>query len=740
MLTQKCLYTGFVLSAFSAATIAQQQDTASNEEVEKVVVYAQKRAQDIAEVAVPVTVISGQTLQDLHIKDTTQISSMVPNLKITNNAGEGTPPAFNIRGIGMIDYNTSTVSPVSIYTDGVVSGSANNLSSNLFDVEHIEVLKGPQGTLFGRNTTAGAVIVRSNMPEAEFGGYIKVGVAEHDHTSAQGAVNIPGNQAINSRFAFNYENYDFSVNNLMPGAPDGGLKQVNLRWITTADFDSVNITAKLHKDDWSGSPKPIESNGIVNSTNGGICTPEELGSPHCVNLYGHSVASDDFWDVHADTADRSHDTDIWGGSLKIEWEMSEGMTLTSITGYRDMERFHSWDSDGPGNFIEGTMDTDNELFSQELSVSIESDKSYWITGLFYLNEEIGQENSIDIYRDLRPDPVFGPFAGEFFYHNTLENESIAVYSQVDYELSDSLTLTAGLRFTDESTKYTSIVDLDSIYGLVPGLWNADGEVSDSEFSGKLALVQKLSKDFSMYYSYSRGYKSGGYNGGYNTSEALVQNAEYRPEFLDALEVGGRWNFMDGDGKLNMSVFYYDYQDQQVFVQVDNSGAPFGALKNAGSSNIYGLDAELDIAINENWSVDLNVGYLPEAEIADFDDGNVSTQKARLPFASDWDISGNLYWQQTFGQGTVNARIGFNYQSEFFFDQDEDPYTEQEAYTLWNGRISYNLDSGLSFGIWGKNLFDQEYSELRFDSKDALAAISELKGERRQLGVDVTYTF
>ena len=743
MLSQRCLYTGLMLSsAFCAPAFAQSaKDDATSQELEKIVVYAQKRAQDIAEIAIPVTVLSGQTVQDLHLKDTTQIATMVPSLKISNNAGEGTPPSFNIRGIGMIDYNTSSVSPISIYSDGVVNGSANSLSMNLFDVDHIEVLRGPQGTLFGRNTTGGAILIRSKMPEAEFGGYLNVGVAEHDYTSAKGAVNIPGNSEINSRLAFNYVNYDFSVNNLFPGAPDGGLKQTNLRWITTADFENVSITAKLQKDEWSGSPKPIESNGVIKDfTTGEMCTPEELGSPHCYNMYGHSVDSDDYWDTVADTNDRRHQTDSWGGSLEIVWELPNDMTLSSITGYRDLDRYHSWDSDGPGNFIEGDMDTDNELFTQELSLSIESQNSYWITGLYYLNEEIGQENSIDVYRDLRQDAFFSQFAAETFYHNNLEIESIALYSQIDYQLSDTLNLTAGLRYTDESTSYTTVADLDLVGLFIPSLWDIDGEVKDDELSGKLALVHDITDNVSTYYSYARGYKSGGYNAGYTASPLAAANSEYDPEKVDSWEIGARINFMEDDGRLNLSAFYYDYKKQQIFVQIQNNGAPFGVLRNAGDSTLYGLEAELDYSFNDNWSLDLNVGYLPKAEIADFQEEDVTAIEARLPYASEWDISGAINWEQEFGKGTINALLGFNYQSEYYFDQNENPYTEQEGYTLWNGRVSYKLDSGLSFGIWGKNLFDQEYAELRFDSIAALSAISELKGERRQLGVDVTYEF
>lgn len=740
MLKQRCIYTGIILStALAGHAVAQEQNTPDGS-IENITVYAQKRAQDIADIAVPVTVVSGDDILELQIKDTTQIASLVPNFKVTNNAGEGTPPSFNIRGIGMIDYNTSSVSPISIYSDGVVSGSANNLSANLFDIEHIEVLRGPQGTLFGRNTTGGAVLIHSRMPEDEFGGYLNFGIAEQDHTSAEGAVNLPTNAHIKSRLAFNYDNYDFSTNNLFPGAPDGGLKQLNFRWITTAEFDDVRITAKVHHDDWSGSPKPIQSLGVDHATEGRQCTVAELGSPACINIYGHSVDSENFHDTSADTADRVHDTESWGASVKVEWDINSQVTLTSTTAYRDLDRFHSWDSDGPANFTEGTMGTDNDLVSQEFTVAYQGDKMYWLTGLYYLNEDIDQENSIDLARDLRTaPPEIAAGALQVFYHNQLENESIALFSQVDYQLSDTFTLTAGLRYTDESTEWESVADFDVVGAFIPGVWDLSGEVEDDELSGKLSLVQKVSDNMSVYYSYARGYKSGGYNGAYSLTPNVAANSEYRPEKLDAYEIGNRWLFLDRKARLNMSAFYYDYKDQQIFVLL-NDGSPFGVLRNAGDSTIYGLEGEFSYAPTNEWQFDLNVGYIPEAEIGEFEFGEVVIEETRLPFTSRWNIGGRGRWETELGNGTLRAELGFDYQSRFYFDQNENPYTEQAGHTIWNGRVSYDLSSGLSFGIWGKNLFDKEFAELRFDSIAGLRAITELKGEERQLGVDVTYRF
>lgn len=738
--TTLSIVSAYLLS--SGLVYSQEASTDKNEEdIENIVVYSQKRAQYLSDIAVTVSVFDGKFIEDRNLKDTTQLAALVPNVKFTNNAGEGTPPAFNIRGVGMLDYNTSTVSPIAVYSDDVVSGSANNLSANLFDLEQVEILRGPQGTLFGRNTTGGAVLLRSNMPGQKFEGYIKGSLAEYNHRSIDAAVTIPTNEYFSHRIAYNFEDYDFSINNLHPGSPDGGLRQSNFRLISEYKKDNLNAIFKFQSENWKGAPKPVESAGILRDlATGERCSPGEAGDPDCFDSFGFSVPSNDYWDTIADTNDKKHDTDSWAASLKLVWQYSDELTFTSITARRDLERFHSFDSDGPGNFIEGSFDTVNDLMSQEFSVAYSKDKVYWVTGLYFLNEEIIQENDLDLFRDFRSIPGLEAVGAQFFYHNVLENDSKAIYSQLDYQLSPEYTLTAGLRFTDEETDYRAIGDLDTAAFFIPGLWDLEGTVDDNEISGKLSLVQKLSLDTTLYYSYSRGYKSGGYNGGFATSPDLAAAAEYRPETIDAFELGARMDWWDKKIRANFSTFYYDYNDRQVFINIGDDLAPVHVLKNAGSSSTFGLESELWFYSDSDLTFNLNIGFIPDADIGEFDDGVATVESARTPFTSEWNVGGNLFYEKGIGSGVLTAQLGFEYQSDFYFDQFENPYTEQKAFTLWHGRIAYVMDNNIELGIWGKNLFNEEYAELRFNSIAALNAVTELKGEQRQLGVEVTYSF
>ncbi|GAB3019929.1 TonB-dependent receptor [Bowmanella dokdonensis] len=729
-----------ILSTLSAASHAQSARVQADK-TEVIHVYAQKRQQDIHDVSVAVTVVDGEDIARQHIKDTVQLSALAPNFKASSVAGEGTTPSFNIRGVGMFDYNTSTVSPIAIYSDEVVSGGANFLATNLYDLERVEILRGPQGTLFGRNTTGGAILLMSKMPDSQFGGYISGSVAERDHQSAEGALNLPVSTDTALRFSFNHQDYQYSMDNLFPGGQDGGLRQSSMRLIVKSEWQDVTLIAKLHGDDWSGAPKPVYSAGILKDpATGERCAPSEVGTPACVDAFGFSVDSDDYWDTVADTGDKRHDTQSWGGSLNLAWHPADNLTLKSITAYKDFERFHSFDSDGPGNFIEGSLGSENDFFSQEFSLSLRTGRQYWIAGLFYLQEELWQDSDLDLFRDFRAVDALASVPAQFFYHNRLKSESLAFYSQVDHELTQSLTLTAGVRYTDDSTRYHAVSDLDVVGAFIPGLWDIEGEVADDEVSGKLALVQALDANASVYYSYSRGYKSGGYNGGFSTSEEQARNSEYSPERLDAFEVGGHFYFTQMDLNLELAAFYYNYRDQQVFVNYTTGAAPYHVLKNAGDSTIYGLEAAFSYTPTSALQLDLNLGYIPKAKLGEYREGALYVANTQLPFTSELNISGLLQYELSLGEGRLLSQLGFDYQSSFYFDQNENPYLEQEGYSLWHGRIAWLPDQNWELGLWARNLFNEEYAELMFDSIAPLSAVTQLRGEARQVGVDFTFRF
>jgi iron complex outermembrane receptor protein len=720
-----------------AAETAQQAET--EQKLEVITVYAQKRPQPKTEVSVAVSTIDGATIADRRIGSTTALDGIAPNFTASAVSGEGTTPALNIRGIGVFDYNTSTVSPIAVYSDDVVAGGANFLHASLFDLAQIDILRGPQGTLFGRNSTGGALLLRSKLPEADAGGYVSADIAEQQSRSYTAVLNTPLGEETAARLALHQQDYQYSIENLFPLGQNGGMKHQHGRFLLTSSLQGWQLLFKLQQDRSRGAPKPIYSAGIL-AADGRPCPSTLVGTRQCKDAFGGVGPSDDFWQTVADTMDKSHRTDTDHASVQLSRELADGYELKSITGWKQLDRYHSFDSDGPGNFIEGSLGSAQEVWSQELSLAVTTEDRYWQSGLFYLADELTQQNDLDLFRDFRVVPGLTDIPAQFFYHNQIDNYSWSLFSQLDQQLHSNWTLTLGLRYTDEKTRYQAQGDLDTVAMVIPALWQLQGEVKDQHWSGKVALLQQLRADLSWYYSLTRGFKAGGYNGGYSTSPAQAAASEYAAETLNAWEIGGHWQPQQLALGLDWAVFYYDYQDQQVFVNQSSSTAPFHVLKNAGDSQIYGLETEFWWRPVPAAQWRFAAGYLPKANMGSYQTDAALLPENRLPFSSKWQLSSEFSYDLSAWLSDVQVSLGAVWRSAFYFDQYQNPYTAQPGYALWHSRVSYQPSADLEISLWGKNLLNKKYTELKFDSTAALAAITELRGERRQLGVGLSYHF
>lgn len=745
-----------ISAAFSAQTNAVQnskdsQSDAVPETIENIVVYAQKRPQDSKDVSVTVSVLSGETLEQLGIKDTTLLSAQIPNVKITTNTGEGAPPVLNIRGVGSLDYNNTTTAPVAIYVDNVVGGALSNSGVYLFDVERIEVLKGPQGTLFGRNTTGGAILVNSKRPTKETEGFVNIGFANQDHLKAEGVFNVSFSDSAffentAMRVGFSHQDYNYSSNNLEPGFDQAGMRQNYFRFLLQHEAENYQFLFKTYAEDWDGNVKPVRSKGyipIIDDETG--CGSDVAGTTACTDNFGFNVGSDNFHDVRLDD-NSPHSTERQGISFELNYEVSDSFSLTSVSSLNQLDRVHTFNCDAsPARLCDGDLGVDSKVLTQELRINQKLGDHYLIAGMFFIDEQITQINRIDLFRDFRAVTEEGP--AHFFYNNEVGTQSIAAFSQLDYQLSGSLTVTAGIRYTSEETDYlatsqinvpTGPGDFDGI--LVPG-WNFTGDVNDDEISGKLALVQKVSDNQSIYYSLSRGFKSGGYNGALAFTPDEARLADYGPETLTAWEVGTKASYTSIS--FNVAAFYYDYSNQQVFMNLQSTqalAAPSQVLDNVGESQIFGAEFETTYIPDKHWLLQFGVGYLPKANLKEFVDlQNQKIRDNRLPFSSRWDLNGLANYQTDIGAGTLKVQLEFDYQSEFFFDQNQNPLSMQTGYTLWNGNITYDIEDW-QLVLWAKNITDEEYSQINFDMGPAFGLLQDLKGEARRYGIDIRFNF
>ena len=436
-----------------ASAVAQGAETEKDMEV--ISVYAQKRPQAIEDVSVAVSQVDGEILKAQHFKDSTEIGLFAPNVKITQNAAEGTPPAVSIRGVGLLDYNTANTSPVAMYLDGVAVGSANNQIVNLYDIEQLDILRGPQGTLFGRNSTGGAILIRSNRPEFDSYGALTLGVANNNATSVDGMWNQQLSDSSALRIAVNYQDYEYSTNNIYADSPTAGMEQKNARVSFLSEWDNVDLYLQAHIEDWDGIAQPVGNIGVVaNPLTGELCSPADAGSTRCFDNFGFNDGSDDFFAVSVNN-DSPHKSDGYGFIAELNWHLNEQSTFTSLSSFNDLERSHAFNCDGsPARLCEGVLGLDTQLFSQEFRLLNEFADYTLTSGVYFADETIEQDNLNDILRDFRG-ILPTNLTATFIYDNELKMQNLAVFSQIEVPVADKWMITAGLRYDYESLEYDS---------------------------------------------------------------------------------------------------------------------------------------------------------------------------------------------------------------------------------------------------------------------------------------------
>ncbi len=702
-------------------------------------------------------VVDGQTITERQLKDTTALSAIVPNFKITQNAAEGTPPTVNIRGVGSVDYNTSTQSPVRVYLDGAANATANSQLINLLDVESVEILRGPQCTLFGRNTTGGAILINSVSTKMDNSGYFSLCYAQRNHLSIEGAINRQLNDNIATRLAFNHQDYEYSTNNLAPNTPQAKIRQTHGRLSFLGMWDKLTIDSKIFLSKWNGIVNPVGIIGVIKSFDpatglpASFCSPSETGSSACTDTFGFNDGSDGFHDVavNNNVSDNSpHKKGSHGINVEVQYEFNKNNYLVSLSNFSTLDREHYFNSDvSPARLGEGNQNVGTDTFSQELRLHQEIGAIYEITGLYILNEKLKQDNRFDLLRDFRAVEGLFSNAVTFLYDNTIEIKSSALFAHIEYSLSAQTMFSAGFLYNDESTDYNVIgqINVATFTNVQTGLtipgWDTSGNIDDHNLSGKIALLHKISDKHSDFIRFSQGLKSAGYNGALISSAEEAQNNDYATETLNAYEVGLH-SQLSQSIRLYSAVFYYDYQEQVFMNQsVIMPGAPpLQLLSNVGKSTIYGAEFDLNVQLTPALLTKFSMGYLPEANLESFVDlAGVEIKDNRLPFTFKWNVAAQADYLVELSSAQLHFYIDADYQSKFYFDQNKSAFAIQNSYVLWNAGITWE-EADWSSGAWVKNVTNEKYSHLKFDLVNLFGMLQGFKGESRQVGLDFRYEF
>lgn len=743
-LSVSLLATTCACAAFAPAAAAQDNAAAQSPDdggLDVIIVSAQKRPEDLQDTPISVTAISGEALDNLKLVGASQIAQQVPNLAVQTPFGE-VQPIFSLRGVSLVDYSQHQQGPIAMYVDEGYKGAGVFRAQQLYDIERIEVLRGPQGTLFGRNTTGGAVNIYTVQPDlAGTEGYLTVGFGNYNLREATGALELTAiDDVLGVRVAFDArrnDGYLKAERGLKDFAnEDGYAFRVSTAFHPTQDI-RFNLTYSHSRSDTRPAGYTVKDIGEDGVGWAGIYN-EGFG------FYDVGAGDQGYLEVENDSV-----------MLRGEFDLTPGMTLTSLSSW-DKGNFSAYSDDDstPYNILADGSDADAEVWAQELRLSSTDRGPFtWLVGASYSDETIDTSTRYDSFGSFSEDidgtpSCFYDYYSGCVYTNAFSSKrrSWSTFGHLTYEIMPGFELQGGLRYSNDRTRindyqawlgYFDPQTGDPVYGVYTLIDGAPVDrFTNENVSGKIAASYELTADNSIYASYSRGYRAGSFNGYayFDPSEVSI----VKPEIVDAFEIGSKNEFLNRKLRLNAAVYYYKYRNQQ-FLDVTDEGLE--VLVNAPRSRIWGAELEAQAQVTPALRLSAAAGYT-NAKFQELTLSGVDLSGNRLSSAPRWTLNGALDWtpfEGTAGEFTLHADA--RYTGLQYFDAFNAPTISQPSFWLVNGRIVKPVgDSGLKFGAWVKNAFDKRYYSYLVDYQVYMNANLATPAAPRTYGVDVTLEF
>ncbi len=722
-----------LLAGTSAAAIAQEAppaQAAPEEMGADIVVTAQKRSERLQDVPISVSAIAGDALQKQRVTQADELVSKIPNLQLTSTVGDNTP-IFALRGVSMSDYSLNQASPVATYYDEVYKGNFAFLGVAMFDLERVEVLRGPQGTLYGKNTTGGAVNLISRAPRlGETEGYFNLGYGNYNRMELNGALNVPLGDTLAARVAVTIARADGWFKNQLPGQPDlAGVREYGVRGsLLFEPSDSVRFVLRA-------------ATSYQNPRNYGI-----YAQPEAINRPGLGRRQ-----IEANVTDRRH-ARTYSVALTSTFDVSDTLAITSVT---------SWDK-GSLSFYEDTDGTASELleipytdratqFAQDLRLTSDFAGPFnFILGAYFNREKVYNETTFEIGKDIDSDGLPGVTDQDCaiglplgcLFRNSFDQlkKSYAVYSDASFEITDALKLRGGLRYTRDKGSQTNFESNALgpngvlVVNLIPP---SSLRYSTSNLSGKIGFDYKIDRDALLYANYSRGYRAPSFNAQafFDPSELSIAKAEK----IDAFELGAKTQFADRRITLNAAIFHYSYSNQQ-FINIDPTTAA-QTLLNIPSSRIMGGEAELTARASDMLTLRAGIGIL-DTKIKRGIVSGVDVRGNRLSNAPSFTFAGGFDATVIDGpSGKFSLHGDVSYATSQYFEVLNIPRLKQGAYALLFGHIDWeSADGRWNASIWGKNLTNKFYFTSRVDLLSGFGFDYNHIGTPRTYGISVGTRF
>ncbi len=705
-------------------------------QLEEVIVTAQKREQNLQDVPVSVSALDAAMIEKTFARDITDIAGMVPNLGIDPVLSNGTA-SISIRGMQLNDVEKSFDPAVAVYQDGIYLATTTGALLNMWDAERIEVLRGPQGTLFGRNTIGGLVHVIRSKPTGELGGKFAVTVAEDDQEDFKGTINLPEVANISTKFTFmdisggGY--FDNQVRGESEGESDLTMWSASALWQPTDNF-SLQITYDDIDDDTPSRPV--------------TCLTESPELFAILGLLGDNcapISNEDFHRNTYTTTDQTASVDLESLTVNATWQMNDAHKLVLLIGSRDMEETSNWEADGlTADVFRVSRPQYEEQISYELRLESEFDNFRTTVGGYLWDSEYNAWQNTYFFGGLNDSPW-----------TKQETSNFAVFGQVDWDVTDKVTVTLGGRYIDEEKDFCqvftatsdtpSVTDFDGLPKEAVKAWgNSDvcpswgqgvinnaftdpvtgaastftGNESWSEFTPKAGITYNLDNGI-VYLSYTEGFRSGGFNG---RATAASNAGPYQPELVKSTELGFKTSWANNTLQINGAIFATDYEDKQedVVLPGTDGAVTLTLVQNAAGATMNGAEIETIWVPTAGLTLTANVGFLD----AEYDNYSVPGPDGNLVDKSGFDLRkapdltyslGANYEVELASEMYLVTNVSYRYRDDYAVNASanggpkhysDDPLM-QDGYGLLDASINLELENW-RISLFGKNLTDESY--------------------------------
>ncbi|MBJ7437790.1 MAG: TonB-dependent receptor [Sphingopyxis sp.] len=763
----------------------QASSTDSGGTIGDIVVTARRRSESLQNTPVAVSAVTAAALEARGATDISAIAQSVPSVTFNTtagNSGASNAAVVFIRGIGQDDFFPTIDPGVGIYLDGVYVSRTLGSVLDTVDLEQIEVLRGPQGTLFGKNTIGGAVQIATKKPSDTFEGYLEATTGRFNRIDVKGSVNIPFSDTFFARFSVATLNRDGYVTILQKDPVTGAVSKADadklgdistmagraaVRWEPSSAFSadlSFDYTGKREQSSGSTllATQPLVPGIPTNDPNffpanaatlggfwnliragGAGCNPLAGGDPFNQSnpaCFNNQYVTGNPYTTFYEPSRSLSDLDLWGLTGVLNWDVAPDVSIKSITGYRHTKSHFMRDDNMPLHLLELETRQTAEQISQELQFSGKAFDSHlnWLVGLYYFNEKVDFDN---------------PACFSFIctaVQTKLDTDSYAAFAQGTYAVGDRTNITAGLRYTNETKRN----DPDNFYidigfGLPPFAANNPNpnpatvidnpsKVRLRNVSPMVSIDHRWSSTVMTYVSFSQGVKGGGFQ--QRVILPRLQQPTFGPEKLTSYEIGAKTDLFDRHVRLNVAAFWSDYKDLQITVFDPNfSIEPLQV--NGGTARIRGIEVESTIKPIDGLTATLGGSYL-DTEYTRIAANAAIPANAVLPFTPKWSVSGGLSYQFAVGNaGTLTLRGDWNYRSRVFFNAPNDPIISQPGYHTANLAATFEtLDEHWRITAGVTNVTDKAYLASGFADLRNSSFADGVYGRPREWYLTARYSF